>query len=252
MIVDRRKDTYDELMVAARDARLARSRRAKWTTGLIASIAGASGIYVAASNQHINALGDARNQAEAEAARLQARVAALEVQLDILRANQQWFRESAPIFNLGDKFGDLIDGLKGLDVVVVPTETGDRVETRVQYDDIVWLVEGTRQVPMTNGDFLWIPETAKWLEMVDQDSGIVNVYTTRAREELYKDKALPLQLTVPETGATSKVCVRLLEGQSRREPFRGTHRDVEIVFQSDDCEAYFDNERGRRMEYEIL
>ena len=116
MIVDRRKDSYDELMMLSRDARLSRSRTSKWTTALVATAVVGSGIYVAASNQHAKNLTaettTVQGQLNAKTEELRKAnelIARLQAERDFDRRNQDWFRDAAIALSLGD---DLIDAEK--------------------------------------------------------------------------------------------------------------------------------------------
>ena len=64
MIVDRRKDSYDELMMLSRDSRLERNRKSLWTHIAVAGAVVASGIYIGGTNQHLGDLAEAKNAAE--------------------------------------------------------------------------------------------------------------------------------------------------------------------------------------------
>ena len=56
MMVDRRKDNYDELLVLARDARVSRASVNRWTTGLVIGSMVAAGAYIATMNQQVDQL----------------------------------------------------------------------------------------------------------------------------------------------------------------------------------------------------
>ena len=89
LLVDRRKDNYDDLLMLARDARASRARVNRWTTGLVIGAMAAMGVYVATVNQEVDKLraaaeeaGEQRDIIQAEYARLMDDRNALKAQMD--------------------------------------------------------------------------------------------------------------------------------------------------------------------------
>lgn len=162
MIVDRRKDSYDELVVLARDSHTSRRRANVWTTTLIVAGALASAAYVATINAEMDALDDA-NQ---EVVDLTLKLDVAERDRDLYRAqrdiylqNAIWFADQSSmkilgndIVSLGDKF-TLIAG--------TPSEPG----STVSMVNNVMIVDGSRRFPMTDEDILWVPEHNLWVSL---------------------------------------------------------------------------------------
>ncbi len=174
MIVDRRKDHYDELLVLARDARTARERTGRWTTGLIVAAMATSGAYVAAMNNKVDDLRVVKEAADAEVFRLNidlGRLAgeheALRAERDIYRQNAEWFAGIAPSLNAADRLGDIANSLGG-------TSTGSGTPAAQAPDfalsNLVWYVDGSRRFPMAARDVLWIPEGQFWVKLEEPDS----------------------------------------------------------------------------------
>lgn len=169
MIVDRRKDHYDELLVMARDARISRARTNRWTTGLVVAAMAASGAYVAATNSQVDELRRAKEAADAEVFRLNvdlSRLAgeheALRVERDIYRQNADWFADMSPSLNASNRLGDIAAALGG-------ERTGPTPQTGAPADfalsNLVWYVDGSRRFPMAANDVLWIPEGQFWVKL---------------------------------------------------------------------------------------
>lgn len=166
MIVDRRKDTYDELLVLARDAHTSRTRTNRWTTGLIVSVMTASAIYVATINTQIDELAEDKKAAENQVNELTFRLQAAERDRDIFRAqrdvfqeNAGWFAEMASSSITGDSISNLGDNF--------PVSGTPRVQRETTLANVVWVVDGSRRFPMTANDILWIPESNLWVRLED-------------------------------------------------------------------------------------
>lgn len=177
MIVDRRKDSYDELMMLSRDSKLERNRKSQWTTGIVATAVVASGIYIGGTNEHLgdlataldaaeSGLQTAKNAHETETAELNNRLQALQAQLAILekerdftRQNQEWFRSLALAIGANDN------------VVKVVERIGPTPDTTSQTTlaNVVWVVDGARRFPMAAGDILWVPEGSFWVRLESPD-----------------------------------------------------------------------------------
>ena len=163
MIVDRRKDTYDELMVLSRDATTSRRRRQFVSNLVIGGAVVASGIFVAASSAHMDNLDSAQRAAAAErdvarqelaAARNQ--IAVLTSERDIYRRNANWFANISPQLELSD-------AVRRLNFVV--SGDGETVIREERLSNVVWVVDGSRRFPITDGDILWIPEGNFWVQL---------------------------------------------------------------------------------------
>ena len=166
MIVDRRKDSYDELLVLARDSHISRTRTNRWTTGLIASAVAASALYVGTINSEMDEIATEKRQAEARAAELNLRLEIAERDRDLYRAQRDiylqsagWFAEQASMSILGDDIVSL--GSQFTLIAGQPVEPG----TSVRVVNNVMIVDGSRRFPMTDGDILWVPEGNLWVRL---------------------------------------------------------------------------------------
>jgi hypothetical protein len=155
MLVDRRKDTYDELMMLSRDARVSKSKRTAWSTGIVATVAAVSGLYVAGSNQHIQDLAEARQAAQKELDTVKAQLASLQAEHDYTMRNQDWLRDLA--IALSDK-PEVINNLGRVGPDPTP-------EGQLAMRNLVWIVDGSRRFPMAAGDILWVPEGEFWIRL---------------------------------------------------------------------------------------
>ena len=169
VLVDRRKDNYDDLLMLARDARASRARVNRWTTGLVVGAMTAMGIYVATVNQEVDQLREAAKEAgqqrdtiKAEYASLMDERNALRAQMDAVERYEELYADIAPALILGDRFKDIALNVPGTTQRRPVTST-----TTVQpmMSNLVWLVDGSRRFPMTSGDILWVPEDKFWVRM---------------------------------------------------------------------------------------
>ena len=169
MIVDRRKDHYDELLVLARDARVSRARTNRWTTGLIIATMAASAAYIAATNNKVNELREAKDAADAEVEKLNVDLdrllidhEALRVERDVYKQNAEWFADLSPSLNAASRLGNIAAALGG-----VRPEPGQVTVQRSDFalSNLVWYVDGSRRFPMAAGDVLWIPEGQFWVRL---------------------------------------------------------------------------------------
>jgi hypothetical protein len=206
MIVDRRKDHYDELLVLARDARLSRARTNRWTTGLIVAGMAASTAYVAATNNQVAELRQAKDAAEAKVeqlnvdlGRLQIDHEGLRVERDIYKENAEWFAEMSPSLNVASRLGDIANALDGRspgDDEPRDHEPGATVVRAADFalSNLVWYVDGSRRFPMAANDVLWIPEGGFWVQL--EDPGSPDVLPTHI---LVYDGARPPATVPPPT-----------------------------------------------------
>lgn len=169
MIVDRRKDHYDELLVMARDARVSRARTNRWTTGLVVAAMAAGGAYVAATNNEVEQLRQAKEAADAEVEQLNIDLnrllvdnEALRVERDIYRQNADWFADLSPSLNVDSRLGDIAAALGGEDT---PRAQPTRAPAQFALSNLVWYVDGSRRFPMAANDVLWIPEGQFWVKL---------------------------------------------------------------------------------------
>ena len=174
LLVDRRKDNYDDLLMLARDARASRARVNRWTTGLVIGAMAAMGVYVATVNQEVDQLRDAAKEAgeqkdtiQAEYARLMDERNSLKAQMDVFSRYQEMYADIAPAMILGDRFKDIALNVSGTPVPrPVPNTT-----VQSSMSNLVWIVDGSRRFPMTSGDILWVPEGKFWVRMERPGAG---------------------------------------------------------------------------------
>lgn len=248
MIVDRRKDNYDELLLLSRDARASRTRTNYWTTGLIATAMVASGVYVTATNQKVDELAndahDAQDQLKelrVENARLLAERNAFKVERDIYRDTYDRYAEIAPSLKLGDQIANLAGRLGAANGTTTVSAAPE-----LALADIVWVVDGSRRFPMAENDLLWIPEAHVWIKL-DSPTNNGNVTIFRDRDSTQRpagedasgaNENLPLQLVVEGPGNSNYACLSLIK-PSTRSGFGVGYADLEILFQSQECPSSF-------------
>jgi len=157
--------------VLARDARISRARTNRWTTGLVITAMAASGAYVAATNNKVEELRQAKDAAEAEALQLNVDLGrllvdheALRVERDIYKQNAQWFAELSPSLNAANRLGGIAATLGSEDT---PPAQPTRAPADFALSNLVWYVDGSRRFPMAANDVLWIPEGQFWVRLED-------------------------------------------------------------------------------------
>lgn len=174
LLVDRRKENYDDLLILARDARVSRARVNRWTTGLVIGAMAAMGAYVATVNQEVDQLREAAQEAgeerdiiQAEYAKLMDERNALKTQMDVFARYEDMYADIAPALILGDRFKDIAVNVSGT------TPAGPVTTRTVQpsLSNLVWIVDGSRRFPMTSGDILWVPEGKFWVRMEKPGAG---------------------------------------------------------------------------------
>lgn len=248
MIVDRRKDNYDELLLLSRDARASRTRTNYWTTGLVASAMVASGIYIATTNQKVDELANDAQGAQKQLkelrddnARLLAERNVFKIERDIYRDTYDRYAEIAPSLKLGDQIANLAGRLGAANGSTTTSATPD-----LALADIVWVVDGSRRFPMAVNDLLWVPEAHMWIKLESPaDNGKVTIFRDRdstqrpASEDVAGSKEnLPLQLVVEGPGNSNYACLSLIK-PSTRSGFGVGYADLEILFQSQQCPSSF-------------
>lgn len=245
MIVDRRKDSYDELLILARDARISRQRTTRWTTGLvIGGMLGASA-YVASMNQQVSELSQVQQQHDAMRTELAELIEArnvLKVERDVIRDQ---FTKIVPASMVGDQ----IKNLGGLvDPKDADGDDDDRDSWKMALANVVWVVDGSRRFPMTGGDVLWIPEGKFWVRLEEADKpGELPTKATvhQGPKPLGPDAGDPIrdlskgqttEISVDAGDATRGVanCIRLtLHPKSLRPGFDG-YVDMEVLYYLND------------------
>lgn len=168
MIVDRRKDGYDELLLLARDARKSRAKTARRTNWMVAAAAIVTGGYVAVSNHHMSEMEDAATEAQNQLQEANEEIARLEVERDFNGRNREWFRDAAVALNLGDDVIRLIERMGPNPILNMEVEGGGT--NQFSLANVVWIVDGSRRFPMAAGDILWVPEGEFWVRMEDPDN----------------------------------------------------------------------------------
>ena len=207
MIVDRRKDHYDELLVLARDARVSRARTNRWTTGLVVAAMAAGGAYVAATNNEVEELRDAKEAADAEAfrltidmGRLQGQHAALLAERDAYKVNAEWFASLSPSLLATNRLGDISNAIGGGGS---GDDSGRGGVPDFAVSNLVWYVDGSRRFPMAANDILWIPEGQFWvkLEPPASEGSVPTDVTIHFGDRPVNAPDLPDQRAAPDSAA---------------------------------------------------
>ena len=159
MIVDRRKDTYDELMLLSRDASVSRKRRQTASNWLIGGAVVVSGIFIAASSAHMSNLTDAKVAAEQQRDNLRSELAKVSAERDYYQAANDWLRQFAETLSDDDEVDSVIQNFPQ------PSGAGTQVVTQPPLTNMVWIVDGSRRYPVKANDILWIPEALMWLRV---------------------------------------------------------------------------------------
>lgn len=234
-VVDRRKDNYDELLMLARDSRASRARTNRWTTGLIVGAIAASGVYVATVNQQVDNIRETAVEAEQQRDELRTERDLLKANFDALEQKQKIYSEMVPALVLGEKFKDL-------DFSFPMVASGDRAGatsttvTQFALSNVVWVVDGSRRVPMTDGDILWIPEGGFWIRLESTTVGGVDQHNlTRHDGDPAGAASVGTPMTLPHREIVrrgSNNCVEInLHDESVRPGFIDSdYVDVEILY----------------------
>lgn len=204
MKYDEREDSYDQLLILARDASDSKKRTNRWTTGLIVTAMAGSGVYVGTVNQQLDALNTANDTAEAKIQELTNIVNAAEGERDALRAQRDIyidlatsFGEMYPILKLAESLPDTIN-IGGIDDD--RESGGTQTTTQFALSNVVWVVDGSRRLPMTDGDILWIPEGRFWIRKSTRESDGANILTKHTSiptgpQPVGEELTLPFQTT---------------------------------------------------------
>lgn len=256
MLVDRRKDNYDELSMLSRDARQRRQKTSRWTTALVASGMVAGAAYVASTSAQVDALKDAAKQADVlrdEIAMLIDERDALRIERDVYRQTQDWYAQAAPQLRLGDQIANLARAMgTGSPGSGSAGETGTSSsvvrENHFGLADVVWLVDGSRRFPMAENDYLWIPEAGTWIQLESIANKTVRVFDSREERQARPNPAeeagrqegvsngLQLDLTSGGgPGNTRYACISLHRQTSRPGFPKDRYADIEILFLAGEC-----------------
>ena len=264
MLVDTRKDNYDELLVLARDARSSRARVNRWTTGLVLGSMFAGGAYVATTNQQVDELRESTQTAQQQRDAIQSEYVGLldernrmKSQMETLQRYEERYAELTPALILGDR-------IKDIGLPVAPNPDG---KSQFAVSNLVWLVDGSRRFPLTGGDILWIPEDEFWIRVEprevnetgevaeNQESGEaiektptkpnrITIHrgerpiqsTTSKEEYVFKKDSDVFRIDVPVASVPRGVadCIRLTyHKDSTRLGFTGEeYIDIEVLFYS--------------------
>jgi hypothetical protein len=263
MNTDSSLDRYDELLLLARDAR----QRRRWTThvtqGLIVGAMGLNFAYLYAVNSGLQS-------ARQDAQEVEDRITTLTRERDEARVERDQFRAEAliykrqgdalvsiaPTLELGSRLGDMLRVWveRALPVTSPDTRTASTTTEVQRFYDLVWFVDGSRRIPMTAGDVLWIPEASRRIriktidppKVTDLQPGDIAVTIDVLPDSRDPDAtpiasatlpyAIPIRSTV-DVGTTNCVMIESL-GESTREGFAdGRFVDVDIRFvPRDPCE----------------
>jgi hypothetical protein len=231
MIVDRRKDSYDELQILAGDVR-SRRRRANMVTtllitgGIVGTIA-----YIATMNAQVDALTGERDQLAQILRDVEPRIA--EMQVNLYRENADRFalvaggQDINPVFNLPE--------------LPVTIDEPQPVTPPLQFSNLVWVVEGSRRFPMAIGDVLWIPEAQLWVRLEAANS--ISMHegspgSTPADEivvigDVSQPSKFPINAGRNSQGVAN--CLSLGLGKTTRPGFGDGYYDMDVRVFSDNC-----------------
>ncbi len=240
MLVDRRKDNYDELLMLARDSRLVRARTNRWTTGLVVGAMAATGAYVATTNQQVEELRDTAAQAEKQRDAIRAEYSTLlderndlMFSIDVLARQQDMLVDVGPTLKLSQSISELARRLGG-----EPSTNGDAEITTIATSNIVWMVDGSRRFPVIDGDIVWVPEGNFWIRYQGNAADGHSLFRHSTKpvgspatggvllDAVHKERV--------DRGASNCVEIRL-HNQSIRPLFRDTgYADIEITYFTSD------------------
>jgi hypothetical protein len=235
MLVDRRKDNYDELLVLARDARVSRARVNRWTTGLVIGSMAVAGAYIATVNQQVDQLRETAEEAVQQRDAIRSEYVGLldernvlKGQMDIVARYEDKYADIAPALILGDRIKDI-----GLRVAGDPD--GKPSAPQFALSNLVWIVDGSRRFPLTSGDILWVPEDKFWVEMESGPNAKPNTVT------IHRGKR-PVQSTTGGTEVTfgSDQAVHRLKVKDAQR--RGIANCIKLTYHKDSSRFGFTGE----------
>ena len=240
MLVDRRKDNYDELMLLSRDSRERRKRVNRWTTALVAGGMAVSAAYVASTGQQVDALQDAVSELEQlrqENALLIAERNQMKAERDIFAMHKEWYASAAPQMEVSEGLRDLVAVLTDGRPDTPPPRPPER--TQVAVSDVVWLVDGSRRFPMAENDYLWIPEASTWVQLESIASKQIRIFTgdrsSGGALQSLGDGFFGLE--VEGRGNSNFACLKLHQNSSRPGFQSDRFADLEILFVPETCPA---------------
>ena len=265
MLVDRRKDNYDELLVLARDARATRSRTNRWTTGIVVGAMAAGSAYVASMSAQIETLRDAKDRAEAGAQQARVSLAYLQNEHAAVVAQRDSYAEVADQLAAAVP-NDVIDGGALVERVTEEFERAieegklniEQPEAVFALNNLVWYVDGSRRFPMEVNDVLWIPESRFWVRLqanrqitvqfeplptVQVEGDSVNSQSPLGdREDIERPLTLgPFDMRNPSanfewvTDRSNANCVKLeLDNRTSRTGFSGNYVDMIVTYSNND------------------
>lgn len=249
MIVDRRKDDYDELLILARDARMRRKRVTGWTTSLVVGGMLVSGAYVAAMNNQASALSDQHEQMRTEIGDLIEERNSLMVERDVY-GNQ--LAKIAPASMIGDEIKKLGDKFF-TDNRGQGDQTGGEstITTRYALSNVVWAVDGSRRFPMTTGDILWIPEAEVWVRLENLE--LAKAYRDERpmgdeAGDSFQDIGTNIPVQIPASVEDTANCIEVILHEDTLRPGfkRKGFVDMEVIyFMNGDCEQPDEDEPER-------
>jgi hypothetical protein len=262
MIVDTRKDSYDELQILAGDVRTRRRRANIVTTALITGGIVGTVAYIAAMNQQVEALAGERDVANIERDTLQVALEAVDDRLADLRAqvyeslaehvsniaNGRPMNPTGPIIFPSEL---LINGIPDeIEITGIPDEiriNGELPGTQAELINLVYIVDGSRRFPMTIGDVLWIPEAQFWVRLIAGDPPNGGTITRHDGAELPTRAATGQEITIGPIGNPTEMeisgrpqgatnCISLGLGPVTREGFGFNYFDMDVLVSSkNDC-----------------
>lgn len=231
MLVDRRKDNYDELLVLANDSRASRARANRWTTGLVVGAMAAMAAFVATMNQQVDELRKNAGEAEAAYENLVTERDALKAEWEVLARYQELYADIVPTQGLSKS----IARIAARSVPGEDSEGTTTVVTQFALSNIVWMVDGSRRFPMIDGDILWIPEGNFWVELEGKTVAEHKLYLSRtkpvgAADSSRKELRLPSSKNKATVGSSD--CIEIiLHKESLRPVFRDAgYVDIELIY----------------------
>lgn len=241
MIIDRRKNDYDELQILAGDVRTRRRRANLVTSGLIGIGVVGTAAYIAAMNEQTDGLREARDRAESQ-------VAALRFELSDLRG--QLYKDYA------DRFAAIATtapvNLEYSPTIEVPRSSGESpADSRLfSVANFVWVVDGSRRFPMTNLDVLWIPEGQFWVRLQDpvevgQPPRTISLHpgsrpavgASDVHRLVVRDVGTPMEVRINRgnnSRATSNCISLQLHDTSSRPGLGDVYFDMEVIYSNPD------------------
>ena len=238
MLVDRRKDNYDELMLLSRDSRERRKRVNRWTTALVAGGMAVSAAYVASTAKQVDALQDEAKQIEQlrrENALLIADRDRLQAERDTLVNYKNWIASAAPEMELSDSMNRLVTVLSG-EEPTTPVTPAPSTQV-IGLSEVVWLVDGSRRFPMAEKDYLWIPEASVWVQLESITNKTITIFSgdrnTGGTPQSLERAFFPLP--VEGRGNANNACLKLHQNSNRPGFQSERFADLEILFVANDC-----------------